>query len=113
MALTLDGKVYETDEEGFLLDPHDWNESLAQHIAQGEKLDLSEARWAVVRYVREHFDSHGAVPEARHVLKELGKHFGKDKATRKFLYELFPYGYGQQACKIAGMRKPRKLMLDV
>ncbi len=38
---------------------------------------------------------------------------GKEKATRKFLYELSPYGYGQQACKIAGMRKPRKLMLDV
>jgi TusE/DsrC/DsvC family sulfur relay protein len=113
MALTLDGKVFETDEEGFLLDPHDWNESLAQHIALGEKLDLNEARWAVVRYVREHFDSRGTVPEARHVLKELGRHFGRDKATRKFLYELFPYGYGQQACKIAGMRKPRKLMLDV
>jgi len=29
------------------------------------------------------------------------------------LYALFPYGYGQQACKIAGMRKPLKLMLDI
>ena len=44
---------------------------------------------------------------------ELGKQFGKEKAARKFLYQLFPYGYGQQACKIAGMRKPRKLMLVV
>lgn len=113
MALELDGKIYETDEEGFLLDPHDWNESLARYIAQGENLELSPERWAVVRYVREHFDSHGQVPEARYVLKELTKSFGKDKGTRKFLYELFPYGYGQQACKIAGMRKPRKLMLDV
>jgi len=113
MALELEGKLYETDEEGFLLDPHDWNEPLARYIAQGEKLELSEERWAVVRYVREHFDSHGQVPEARYVLKELTKHYGKDKGTRKFLYQLFPYGYGQQACKIAGMRKPRKLMLDV
>lgn len=113
MAHEVDGKIFETDEEGFLLDPHDWNESLAQHIALGEKLDLDESRWAVVRYVREHFESHGQVPEARYILKELGKRFGKEKATRKFLYQLFPYGYGQQACKIAGMRKPRKLMLDV
>lgn len=29
------------------------------------------------------------------------------------LYALFPHGYGQQACRIAGMRKPLKLMLDV
>lgn len=113
MALKVNGKELETDEEGFLLDPHDWNEAIAREIAQGEKLDLTEPRWAVVRYVREHFDSHGAVPEARHILKVLGEQFGKEKATRKFLYELFPYGYGQQACKIAGMRKPRKLMLDV
>lgn len=26
---------------------------------------------------------------------------------------IFPYGYGQQVCKIAGMRKPLKLMLDM
>jgi sulfur relay (sulfurtransferase) DsrC/TusE family protein len=37
----------------------------------------------------------------------------KDKATRQYLYQLFPRGYGQQACKFVGMRKPRKLMLDV
>jgi sulfur relay (sulfurtransferase) DsrC/TusE family protein len=37
----------------------------------------------------------------------------KDKATRRHLYQRFPRGYGQQACKFAGMRKPRKLMLDV
>jgi len=37
----------------------------------------------------------------------------KDKATLRYLYQLFPRGYGQQACKFAGMREPRKLMLDV
>jgi TusE/DsrC/DsvC family sulfur relay protein len=99
MALEVGGKTFETDEEGFLLDPHVWDESLAQHIARGEKLDLNEARRAVVRYVREHFDSHGQVSEARHVLKELGKHFGKEKTTRKFLYELFPYGYGNKSAR--------------
>jgi sulfur relay (sulfurtransferase) DsrC/TusE family protein len=53
------------------------------------------------------------VPEARHALKDLRLKPGEEKATRKFLYSLFPYGYGQQACKIAGMRKPLKLMLDI
>jgi len=113
MTLDIDGRTLETDEEGFLLDPNDWNEDVAQHLAAGERLALDEARWAVVRYVRAQFEARGAVPEARHVLKMLGERFGRDRATRKFLYELFPYGYGQQACKIAGMRKPRKLMLDV
>ncbi len=113
MTLEVNGKILETDEEGFLLDPGEWNETVAQHIAKGERLDLNAPRWGIVRFVHEHFESRGTVPEARVALKTLGERHGKDKATRKYLYELFPYGYGQQACKIAGMRMPRKLMLDV
>lgn len=111
--LQSNGKPVETDEEGFLLDPSEWDRDLAQHIAAGERLDMTPERWAVVDFVRTHFDERGTVPEARFVLKFLEQKYGKERATRKFLQELFPYGYGQQACKIAGMRKPRKLMLDV
>ena len=113
MALQVGGKTLEVDEEGFLLDPSQWDLTVAQTIAQQENLELTDARWMVVSFVREHFEERHTVPEARTVLKAIGEKLGKDKATRKFLHELFPYGYGQQACKIAGMRKPRKLMLDV
>lgn len=47
------------------------------------------------------------------MLKHMEQIGGSEKASRRYLYELFPRGYGQLACKIAGMRKPRKLMLDV
>lgn len=113
MAIHVNGKTLETDEEGFLLDPAEWNETVAAHIAVDEKLELTPARWEIVRYVREHFETRGTVPEARTLLKMLNERHGKSAATRKYLYDLFPYGYGQQACKIAGMRMPRKLMLDV
>lgn len=113
MALHVNDKVLDTDEEGFLLDPSEWDLDVARIIADGEQLDMTDERWEVVNFVRQHFDERGTVPEARHVLKLLEQKFGKEKATRKFLQDLFPYGYGQQACKIAGMRKPRKLMLDV
>ena len=111
--LELDGKILETDEEGFLLDPTQWNRQVAEQIAVGERLEMSDSRWAVVNFVRDYFEHYQSVPEARVVLKAIGERLGKAHATRKYLYELFPYGYGQQACKIAGMRKPRKLMLDV
>lgn len=113
MAIEIDGSRLETDEEGFLLSPSEWNRAVAEKIALGEQLEMTEPRWAVVNFVREYFEERQSVPEARTVLKMLGEQLGKDKATRKYLHELFPYGYGQQACKIAGMRKPRKLMLDV
>lgn len=113
MSIEINGKILATDEEGFLLDPADWNLDVARHIAATERLDLTEDRWLVVNFVREYFEERHTVPEARIVLKNLERHLGKERATRKFLQQLFPYGYGQQACKIAGMHKPRKLMLDV
>ena len=53
------------------------------------------------------------MPEARKLLRFMRDSWGDELGTRKTLYGLFPTGYGQTACKIAGMRKPLKLMLDV
>lgn len=90
MALHVNDKVLDTDEEGFLLDPSEWDLDVARIIADGEQLDMTDERWEVVNFVRQHFDERGTVPEARHVLKLLEQKFGKEKATRKFLQDLFP-----------------------
>ena len=38
----------------------------------------------------------------------LASEHGFNKKTAKtHLYKLFPYGYVKQACKIAGMQRPR------
>lgn len=113
MSLQVNGRTIATDEEGFLEDASDWDQDVAQVIADGERLELNEERWRVVQFVRDYFETNQKVPEARTLLKALAEQLGKNMATRKYVYSLFPYGYGQQACKIAGMRKPRKLMLDV
>lgn len=113
MAIEINGKQIETDNEGFLLDPAQWDTDLAQRIADGERLEMNAARWEIVNLVRDYYEQNDSVPEARVILKALRERIGRDLATRRYLYQLFPYGYGQQACKIAGMRKPLKLMLDV
>jgi tRNA 2-thiouridine synthesizing protein E len=101
------------DEEGFLLDAGDWHEELIEPLAAESGLPLTPERRTIIKYIRGHFETNLSVPEARVVLKHMQALWGRDKATRRYLYELFPRGYGQQACKIAGMHKPRKLMLDV
>lgn len=101
------------DAEGFLLDAADWNPNLMRPLADEAGIELTPERLWVVRYIREYFETNQCVPEARILLKHMDRRWGRDKATRRYLYRLFPGGYGQQACKIAGMRKPRKLMLDV
>jgi len=103
----------ERDEEGFLLDANDWHPGLIEPLAAEAGLPLTAERLEIIRYIRDYFESNFRVPEARVLLRYMERAWGKEKSTRKFLYQLFPRGYGQQACKIAGMRKPRKLMLDV
>lgn len=101
------------DNEGYLLDPSQWSEQLAQSIAIEEDIELERDHWHIINFVREYYEDNQSVPEARTLLKYLKNTLDDDRSTRRYLYSLFPYGYGQQACKIAGMRKPLKLMLDV
>lgn len=101
------------DNEGYLLNPEDWSEELAEALALELEFELVGEQREVVWFVREYFEQHASVPEARKVLRFMKEHWGVEKATRKYLYKLFPRGYAQQACKAAGMRKPLKLMLDL
>lgn len=94
----------ETDAEGYLVDPADWNEEVARELARREGITLTDEHWTVLRFMRDYLDDHHVAPDARHVMKHLTQSTG---AGRNRVFELFPYGYVQQACKIAGMRRPR------
>ena len=93
-----------TDPEGYLMDPGDWCDEVGSELAAREKVELTEEHWEVLRFMRAYFDEHRIAPDARHVMKHLAQTRG---AHRNRLFELFPYGYVQQACKIAGMIRPR------
>lgn len=103
----------ERDDEGFLLNPADWNETVMHALADEIELELDARHIDVMMFVRRYYDEHQSVPEARKVLKFLRADSEVASPTMRYLSELFPYGYGQQACKLAGMRKPLKLILDV
>ncbi len=94
-----------TDEEGYLIEPQDWNEDLARRFALQENIQLTEDHWDAIHFMREYYADHQIAPDARHVMKHLAKRMGPD--SRNALFELFPYGYVKQACKIAGMKRPR------
>lgn len=92
------------DAEGYLIDPGQWDEDFARLTAQAEGIALTDDHWLVLRFMRRWLDEHQVAPDARHVMKHLTQSTG---AGRNHLFELFPYGYVQQACKIAGMKRPR------
>jgi len=101
------GASVRMDDEGYLVDPGDWSEPLAELLAREERIALSDAHWVVIRFMRAYYDEHHIAPDARHVMKHLAVHRGSARADRNELFKLFPYGYVKQACRIAGMRRPR------
>ena len=101
------GKVT-VDGHGYLTDPADWNDEFVTYCAAKEQIELSPLHHDVIRFIRRYLDQHGIAADARFVLKFLEEHQGLNKtAAKQLLFELFPYGYVQQACKIAGMKQPR------
>lgn len=106
MAIEIDGKSIETDEEGYLVTLSDWTPEIALELAKSENLEMDDARWEVVNFLREYYDEYQIAPAVRVLTKAIGKKLGKDKGNSKYLYELFPYGPGKQACKVAGLPKP-------
>ena len=105
-AFDLNGKAYETDEEGYLVNLSDWNEDVAQFLAQQENVELTPNHWEVINFLREYYTEYQIAPAIRVLTKAIGKKLGADKGNNKYLYELFPYGPAKQACKIAGLPKP-------
>jgi TusE/DsrC/DsvC family sulfur relay protein len=106
MAIEINGKSLETDEEGYLINISDWSEDVALELAKSENVDLSENHWEVINFLREYYNEYQIAPAVRVLTKAIGKKLGPDKGNSKYLYELFPYGPAKQACKIAGLPKP-------
>ena len=106
MAIELNGKTYETDEEGYLTDISEWNEDVAKILAEQENVNMTEQHWEVINFLREYYNEFQIAPAVRVLTKAIGKKLGPDKGNSKYLYELFPYGPAKQACKIAGLPKP-------
>ena len=98
----------ERDSDGYLVDPDDWNEELARQLASEWNLDLREEHLDVMRYMREWFDVHRIIPDVRDVAKYIMQQKGvTKKEAQRYLFTLFPHGYMQQGCQLAGMRRPR------
>lgn len=96
------------DNEGYLVNPEDWDEILAAQLAEEEHLALNETYWPILRFMRNYWSNHRIAPDVRHVVRWLAEQQGVDKKTAKdVLFRLFPYGYVKQACKLAGMQRPR------
>jgi len=99
-TVDLDGKQYDVDEDGFLRNPEEWNKEVAAALAALEGVsELTDDHWKVMNYLRDYYDQNGIAPMVRKVTKECG-------IKLKGIYDLFPQGPANSACKWAGLPKP-------
>ncbi|MDE3189648.1 MAG: TusE/DsrC/DsvC family sulfur relay protein [Acidobacteriota bacterium] len=90
----------DVDAEGFLTDPTQWNEEIAEAIAAENGIpELTDRHWLVVRFMRDRYLATGNAPSIRSLGKESG-------VPVKELYALFPTRPAKLAAKIGGIRKP-------
>lgn len=97
----VDDKTIILDEECFLQNPEVWDEEVATWLAKSLEgiEEMTEDHWKVVRYLREYWETYGVCPPIKMLLKETGN-------TLERIYQLFPSGPANGACKVAGAPKP-------
>ncbi|MBT1445447.1 TusE/DsrC/DsvC family sulfur relay protein [Shewanella sp. JM162201] len=102
------GNEIPVDKNGYLLSVDDWSPELALVLARGENIELTDAHWEVVNFVRDFYLEYKTSPAIRALVKAMGQKLGDEKGNSKYLYTLFPIGPAKQATKIAGLPKPAK-----
>ncbi len=61
------------DEDGFIVDPNQWTEELANILALDAGIKcLTDAHWVIVHFIRNHYLSLGGIPPMRLVCRKLG-----------------------------------------
>jgi len=103
MGYTVHGIELEADDQGYLLEA-DYRDEVVAAIAAADGIELTDAHWEVIRFLRAEYLERGHTPNFRNMLK--GFQAIRPDADSKFLYDLFPAGPAKQGAKIAGLPQP-------
>ena len=102
MALEVNGKSIETDDNGNLTDPNSWDEDVARALAAEDGIELTQEHLDVLNFLRTEYTENNEQPMERVINKGMSKVWGK-KIISKDLYTLFPGAPSKQGNKIAGL----------
>ena len=95
----MNGHSVHVDPEGFLTDYDEWDEDLAKVLAANIGIDLTDAHWAVIRFLRDDYRTQGETATTRRVQAVGG-------IPVKEQFALFPKKPAKKMAYIAGLPKP-------
>ena len=91
MAIELNGKSFETDEEGYLVNLSDWNDELANEMAKVDGAELSENHWEVINFLRSYYDEYQIAPAVRVLTKAIERMIPRGPLGRQQMKNLRVY----------------------
>jgi TusE/DsrC/DsvC family sulfur relay protein len=97
---TIGSSQVHLDAEGFLTNYDEWTEDLARQLAAQINIELTDAHWKAIRFLREDFPAQGETATLRRVSTLAG-------IPIKDLFTLFPGKPAKKMAYIAGLPKPR------
>jgi tRNA 2-thiouridine synthesizing protein E len=93
------GRDIHVDDEGFLTVPDEWDDELAKQLAGQIGIELTDAHWKAIHFLRTDFAAQGETPTLRRVSVVGG-------IPTKELFALFPKKPAKKMAYIAGLPKP-------
>ena len=99
-STTIAGRTVDVNEEGFLTDPQLWDEEMGTELARLIGIEMTDAHWKVVRFLREDFAVMGETATLRRVSTQAG-------IPVKDLFSLFPKKPAKKMAYVAGLPKPK------
>ncbi|MBU1191178.1 MAG: TusE/DsrC/DsvC family sulfur relay protein [Gammaproteobacteria bacterium] len=91
--------IIPTDPAGYLLYTEDWNELVANQLAEIDGVGpLTEDHWTIIQSLRRHYFEVGGVPSLRHICVE--NHLDPHCITTLFK------DHGREVWRLAGLPNP-------
>ena len=70
-SFEFNGNTIATDKQGYLLDYTQWHPDMVPVLAEQESIELTEAHWEVVKFVREFYEEYETSPAIRALVKAM------------------------------------------
>ncbi len=99
-VIEIAGKQVDVNEEGFLTKYDEWNEDIAKALAKQIDIEMTDAHWKIIKFLREDFKTQGETATSRRV-QQVGGVPVKDQ------FALFPKKPAKKMAYIAGLPKPK------
>jgi len=97
---TIAGTEVTVNEEGFLTEYDEWNEEIGAELAKNIDVEMTDAHWALIKWLREDYKENGETATTRRVNTVGG-------VPTKQQFVLFPKKPAKKMSYVAGLPKPK------